>query len=194
VFDEWVRHDVGRVFVQMFDVQLGIWMGMPASLCVFNETCGTAMALEHNGDLYSCDHYVYPRYRLGNILGGNLRDLVDSEQQRAFGQAKRDSLPKCCRECDVRFACNGECPKHRFMKTPDGERGLNYLCAGYKKFFHHVDTQMTMMAQLLRQGHPAAEIMRVLAKGGKDDGREVGRNSLCPCGSGKKYKRCCGAK
>jgi uncharacterized protein len=192
VFDEWVRHDVGRVFVQLFDVQLGIWMGMPAALCVFNETCGTAMALEHNGDAYSCDHYVYPRYRLGNITGASLRELVDSAQQQTFGQAKRDTLPRYCRECNVRFACNGECPKHRFLETPDGERGLNYLCAGYKKFFRHIDRHMTTMAQLLGQGYPAAQIMGILAREGGDGGREVGRNAMCPCGSGKKYKRCCG--
>ncbi|MGE5610200.1 MAG: anaerobic sulfatase maturase [Bacillota bacterium] len=195
IFDEWVRQDVGRVFVQLFDVQLGIWMGMPSTLCVFGETCGSAVALEHNGDLYACDHYVYPRYKLGSIMDANLRELVDSPQQQAFGQEKRDTLPRFCRECDVRFACNGECPKHRFMRSPNGEAGVNYLCAGYKRFFHHIDPYMKTMAQLLRQHRPAAEIMPMLRQ---QDHRnrptgagEAGRNSPCPCGSGRKYKKCC---
>ncbi|MFI5377737.1 MAG: anaerobic sulfatase maturase [Tepidisphaerales bacterium] len=196
IFDHWVRHDVGRVFVQLFDVQLGIWMGMPSSLCVFAETCGDAMAVEHNGDLYSCDHYVYPRYHLGNVLQGNLREMVDSPAQRKFGRDKRDLLPKFCQECDVRFACNGECPKHRFMRAPDGEFGLNYLCPAYKKFFHHVDPFMTRMGQLLQNGHPAAAIMPEIAAG-ESEGRQkrgwetAGRNDPCPCGSGKKFKKCC---
>jgi uncharacterized protein len=198
IFDHWVRRDVGRVFVQMFDVQLGIWMGMPSSLCVFSETCGNAMALEHNGDLYSCDHFVYPQYRLGNVMERGLREMLESPQQRRFGTDKADTLPKYCRECDVRFACNGECPKHRFTTTPDGEPGLNYLCAGYKKFFHHIDPHMTTMAQLLRSRRPPAEIMQMLAneEAGKKQGDArsgAGRNDPCPCGSGKKYKRCCGA-
>jgi uncharacterized protein len=196
IFDEWVRKDVGRAFVQIFDVMLGIWMGMPASLCVFAETCGGAMALEHNGDLYACDHYVYPDYRLGNIMESDMRGLADSEQQRRFGQDKRDPLPKYCRECDVRFACNGECPKHRFMTTPEGEDGLNYLCAGYKRFLHHIDRHMTAMGHFLRQGRPAADIMGMIAaeqeaKQTQVKGK-VGRNDPCPCGSGKKHKKCCG--
>ncbi len=139
IFDEWVRQDVGRYFVQLFDVSLEIWAGLDASLCVFRKTCGAAMAIEHCGDLYSCDHFVYPQNRLGNIMESPLESLVTSEQQQRFGKAKESALPKYCRECDVRFACNGECPKHRFMTTPDGEPGLNYLCPGYKMFFRHVD-------------------------------------------------------
>lgn len=196
IFDKWVRQDVGSVFVQIFDVMLGLWMGLPASLCVFAETCGSAMALEHNGDLYSCDHYVYPRYKLGNIVTDSIRDLADSPFQKKFGQDKSDTLPKFCRECDVRFACNGECPKHRFLTTPDGEPGLNYLCAGYKKFLHHIDNHMQRMARLLRQGYPAAGIMDMLAQ---EEARErqarawktTGRNDPCPCGSGRKFKKCC---
>ena len=192
IFDQWVRHDVGRVFVQMFDVQLGIWLGMPSSLCVFGETCGNAVAMEHNGDLYSCDHYVYPQYKLGTVMEMGMREMLDSPQQRSFGMDKRDTLPKYCRECDVRFACNGECPKHRFTLTPDGEPGLNYLCAGYKKFFRHIDPYMQMMANLLRHQQPAALIMEMLAR--EESGpQKVGRNDPCPCGSGKKYKKCCGA-
>lgn len=164
IFDEWVRHDVGKVFVQLFDVQLGIWMGHPSSLCIFSETCGKALALEHNGDLYSCDHYVYPEHRLGNLFKESLGDMVRSEQQVKFGTDKRDSLPKYCRDCEVRFACNGECPKHRFFRTPDGEGGLNYLCAGYKRFFKHIDPYMKTMADLLNQRRAPAEIMGILAR------------------------------
>lgn len=163
IFDEWVRRDVGKVFVQMFDVSLGIWSGNGPGLCVFLENCGQAMALEHNGDLFSCDHFVYPKYHLGNVMNDALGDMVTSERQVAFGRAKSETLPKFCRECDVRFACNGECPKHRFMKTPDGEDGLNYLCSAYKKYFHHVDPAMKQMAALLQARRAPAEIMSILA-------------------------------
>jgi uncharacterized protein len=142
IFDEWVRHDVGKTFVQLFDVALGNWMGLGSSLCVFAEKCGAALAIEHNGDLYSCDHYVYPRHKLGNVMNQSLGAMVNSPQQMKFGNDKSDSLPKFCRDCEVRFACNGECPKHRFIQTPDGEDGLNYLCAAYKKFFNHIDPHM----------------------------------------------------
>jgi uncharacterized protein len=193
IFDEWVRRDVGRVFVQIFDVQLGIRMGYPSSLCVFGETCGNALAMEHNGDLYSCDHYVYPQYKLGNVATDSMEELVASPQQRKFGTDKRDTLPKYCRECDVRFACNGECPKHRFIETPDGEPGLNYLCAGYKRFFRHIDPYMRTMAELVESGRPADHIMRMIADSERrESAGPVGRNDLCPCGSGKKYKKCCG--
>ena len=182
IFDEWVRHDVGRHYVQIFDVALQSWLGMQPSLCVFRETCGSAMAIEHNGDLYSCDHYVYPENRLGNIRENPLGVLVNSAQQRRFGLDKRDTLPEYCRACEVRFACNGECPKHRFVRTPDGEEGLNYLCAGYKIFFKHIDPYMRFMAEEFRQQRPPANVMD----------RVRGRNDSCVCGSGKKYKRCCG--
>ncbi len=162
IFDEWVKQDVGRVFVQIFDVALESWTGIQASLCVFRETCGSALALEHTGDLFSCDHYVYPENRLGNIMESGMAELVTSPQQKAFGQAKRDSLPRMCRECEVRFACNGECPKHRFVTTPDGEPGLNYLCAGYKHFFHHIDPYMRFMATELTEGRPPAGIMQFI--------------------------------
>jgi uncharacterized protein len=163
IFDEWVRRDVGTVYVQMFDAALASWVGAPASMCIFSETCGSAVALEHNGDLYSCDHFVEPKYLLGNIQKVHLLELVTSEQQRQFGLAKRDSLPKYCRDCSVRFACHGECPKNRFLTTPDGEAGLNYLCAGYKAFFTHIDGPMRLMADLLRQGRFADEAMAALA-------------------------------
>jgi len=159
IFDEWVRKDVGNYFVQIFDVALESWLGREPSLCVFRPTCGSAMALEHNGDLYSCDHYVYPENKLGNIMEQPLQALVNSAQQRSFGLDKRDSLPRYCRECDVRFACNGECPKHRFISTPDGEPGLNYLCPGYKLFFQHLDPYMKFMANELRHQRPPANVM-----------------------------------
>jgi serine-type anaerobic sulfatase-maturating enzyme len=195
IFDEWVRNDVGRYFVQAFDVALESWLGYEASLCVFRETCGTAMAIEHNGDLYSCDHFVYPENKLGNIMENPLAALVNSSQQQKFGLDKRATLPRYCRECDVRFACNGECPKHRFIRTPDGEEGLNYLCAGYKIFFKHVDPYMKFMAGELRQGRAPANVMawtrmQDLEAAGKN---QPGRNDPCPCGSRKKYKKCCGS-
>ena len=162
VFDEWIKKDVGTVFVQMFDAALASWVGAPASMCVFAETCGNALALEHNGDLYSCDHFVEPKHRLGNIAEVHMLELVSSPQQVAFGLAKRETLPKYCRECEVRFACHGECPKNRFINTPDGEPGLNYLCAGYMSFFKHVDRPMKMMADLLKRGRYADEVMALL--------------------------------
>jgi uncharacterized protein len=159
IFDHWVREDVGNVFVQMFDVALGIWSGQGASLCVFLENCGRALAMEHNGDVFSCDHYVYPKFQLGNILNKSLGEMVNSPAQEAFGKSKSESLPAYCRQCEVRFACNGECPKHRFLKTPDGEDGLNYLCPAYKRFFTHIDEPMQIMTRLLREGRAPAEIM-----------------------------------
>lgn len=159
IFDRWVRHDVGRVFVQIFDVALGIWSGAGASLCVFREECGDALALEHNGDVFSCDHFVYPAYRLGSIVNTPLGDMAASASQREFGRSKSSTLPRQCRECDVLFACRGECPKHRFATTGDGEAGLNYLCAAYKRFFRHVDPAMRRMTALLRAGRAPAEIM-----------------------------------
>ena len=160
VFEEWVRHDVAKVYVQMFDVALANWHGEPSGLCVHSKTCGGALAIEHNGDLYSCDHFVEPRYKLGNIKEKHMLKLVSSEPQVKFGNDKFDTLPKYCRECEVRFACHGGCPKDRFIKTPDGEPGLNYLCAGYKIFFNHIDKPMRTMSQLLHQNRAPAEIMR----------------------------------
>jgi len=192
VFDEWVRRDVGRVFVQMFDVALANWVGVPPGLCVHSPTCGTALALEHNGDVYSCDHFVEPEHLLGNINDRHLVDLVASERQRRFGRAKLDTLPRYCRECSVRFACHGGCPKDRFVETPDGEPGLNYLCAGYKAFFQHIDRPMRIMAGLLLQGRAPAEIMGLYAE---EDQRKlpvaiscsVGGDP-CPSGTGRKLE------
>ncbi len=190
VFEEWVRRDVGEVFVQMFDVALANWFGEPPGLCVHSETCGLALALEHNGDLYSCDHFVEPDYRLGNIGETPMAELVSSEPQRDFGRAKRDSLPRQCRECDVRFACHGGCPKDRFLDTADGEPGLNFLCDGYLAFFHHIDGPMRAMCDLLEKGSSPSEIVASYAAA---DARR-GRNEQCPCGSGRKWKQCHGSE
>ena len=133
IFDEWVRHDVGRIFVQLFDVTLEAWVGVPSSLCVFSPTCGDALAMEHNGDVYSCDHYVYPRNRLGNVLENSLARWCNRANSAHLATRSTTALPAYCRNCDYLRACYGECPKHRFIKTPDGEPGLNYLCAAYKK-------------------------------------------------------------
>jgi uncharacterized protein len=159
IFDAWVRRDVGKVFVQMFDVSLGIWSGHGPGLCLFLKDCGEGLALEHNGDLFSCDHFVYPKFQLGNIMNESIASMVNSAKQKQFGEAKSSTLPKYCRECDVRFACQGECPKHRFTKTPDGEEGLNYLCASYKKFFHHVDPYMEQMTAFMNARQAPANIM-----------------------------------
>lgn len=195
IFDEWVRLDVGHVFVQMFDAALASWAGAPQPLCIFSETCGRALAMEHNGDLYSCDHFVDPAHLLGNIHTGSLIQLVNSETQRTFGSAKRDTLPTYCLRCRMRFACHGECPKNRFICAPDGEPGLNYLCAGYKAFFEHVDRPMNIMAELLQSNRAPAEIMQILAGRDAQSGTRfstTGRNEPCPCGSGRKFKRCHG--
>ena len=164
VFEEWVRHDVAKVYVQMFDVALANWHGEPSGLCVHSKTCGGALAIEHNGDLYSCDHFVTPQYKLGNIKEKHMLKLVGSDAQLKFGNDKYDKLPKYCRECEVRFACHGGCPKDRFITTPDGEPGLNYLCAGYKIFFNHINEPMRMMSRLLHQNRAPAEIIQTYAK------------------------------
>ncbi len=199
IFDEWVRRDVGKTFVQMFDTALASWSGVAPALCVFRKTCGDGMAMEFNGDLYSCDHYVYPRWKLGNIMNASLGDMAASREQREFGELKSSSLPGYCVRCPFRFACHGECPKHRFMRTPDGEPGLNYLCPAYKIFFAHVDAPMKLMAELLRRERAPAEIMRLyrenlpLTAASLDlPAAAPARNDPCPCGSGKKYKQCHG--
>jgi len=159
IFDLWVTQDVGHIFVQIFDVALESWYGVPQSLCVFAPECGRALAVEHNGDLYSCDHFVYPENRLGNIMERAMGSLISSPQQARFGAAKATALPSDCQKCNVRFACNGECPKHRFVQTAAGEYGLNYLCAGYKHFFHHIDPYMRFMANELRTNGAPARVM-----------------------------------
>lgn len=192
IFDEWVRHDVGRHFVQIFDESLQMWTGAESNVCVFRPTCGSALAIEHSGDLYSCDHFVFPENRLGNIMDASLGSLVESGKQHRFGQAKQTDLPRYCRECEVRFACNGECPKHRFLITPDGEPGLNYLCAGYKMFFRYVDPYMKFMAGELAALRAPANVMHWARQMDTSLAQETaGRNAPCPCGSGRKFKQCC---
>jgi uncharacterized protein len=164
-------------------------------MCVFNETCGLGLAIEHNGDLYSCDHYVEPKYKLGNIADTDMIELVAGDRQRKFGQDKLDTLPPQCLNCEVRFACHGECPKNRFTTTTAGDPGLNYLCAGWYNFFTHIDHPMKIMVSLMRAGRPAAGVMTILAREEAEMAAAVartGRNGLCPCGSGLKSKKCHG--
>ena len=165
IFDEWVTQDVGSLFVQQFYVTLGNWVGAGNSICVFSRQCGNAVIIEHNGDIYSCDHYMYPGYRLGNIMTDSLVDMVTSPFQEAFGRFKHESLPSRCRNCDYLFACHGACPKHRFLKTKKGEEHLNYLCSGLHRFFRHVTPAMNGMAELLRRRRSPAEIMRMRKRG-----------------------------
>ena len=168
IFDEWVKRDVGTTFVLNFDGALAGWLDMAGTVCIFGPTCGLGMALEHNGDLYSCDHFVEPSFYLGNVMKTPMIELVASDKQRRFGQDKKDTLPRYCRECDVLHICNGECPKNRLIETPDGEPGLNYLCEGYKAFFKHADHHMKIMAGLLRRGRLAEEVMKIMeSEGGK---------------------------
>jgi len=196
IFDEWILNDVGEMFVQTFEATARNWMGLPSSgMCVFEETCGLGLALEHNGDLYSCDHFVEPDYLLGNIQDELMIELVSSDQQVQFGLDKRDTLPQYCRECDVRFACKGECPKNRFSQTPSGEPGLNYLCAGWKAFFHRVDEPLKMLTMVMRPGRPASDVMAIMAEKEADLQAAFTRaadDKPCPCGSGLDFKQCHG--
>jgi uncharacterized protein len=196
IFDEWIRRDVARYYVQIFDATLANYIGEMPGLCVFNDTCGDALVMEHNGDLFSCDHYVYPEYLLGNLTDTPLIDLVKMQRQFNFGTDKRNKLPGYCLKCDVRYACHGECPKHRFIYTPDGKPGLNYLCEGYKEFFHHVEPYMEFMAKELKNKRPPANVMNwIKNKENRAIKTQVPeRNSPCPCGSGKKFKNCCSGK
>ena len=188
VYEEWLRGDVGTMFVQLFDVTLHAYFG-ERRLCIHAPTCGNGPALEHNGDLYSCDHYVEPNYLLGNINKTHMLDLVASDQQRAFGKAKKDTLTRQCRTCDVLVLCNGGCPKDRFLPSNDGEPGQNYLCDGLYLFFDHARPTMTAMAQLLKQGEAPAQIMQTVAAA--DAHRS--RNDPCPCNNGRKFKNCHGS-
>ncbi len=187
VFEEWVRHDVGRVFVQLFDVTLEAHFGRHL-LCIHAPTCGYGPALEHNGDLYTCDHFVEPGQELGNIHETPLVQLVASPKLRRFGDDKRDRLTRQCRECEVRFLCNGGCPKDRFATSRDGEPGQNYMCAGLETFFRHVGPAMQVMVQLLREGRAPAEVMKWVAA--QDARRDP--YAPCPCGGGSKFKFCHG--
>ncbi|MGR5260027.1 anaerobic sulfatase maturase [Vibrio astriarenae] len=196
IFDYWVRHDVGRTFVQSFDSMLASWLGEPAGICIFSPRCGHAFALEANGDLYQCDHYVYREYKLGNIHDSTIFTMNNSPEAIQFGKDKYETLNQKCLSCRYRFACNGGCPKHRFELGPSGRPDHNYLCHAYYEHFKHTEKSMTAMAHLLRQGRPASDIMSFFRQRTDTkpavEKRSIGRNSECPCGSGKKYKRCCG--
>lgn len=162
IFDEWVRKDVGKIFVEIFDCTLANWMGISPGICAYSKECGHAGVMEHNGDVYSCDHFVFPEYKLGNIRDHSLIDILYGEQQQEFSRLKHSSLPRQCKECDMEFACHGECPKNRFMKDKYGDSGLNYLCPGYYHYYQHVAPYMDYMKQELMAQHPPSNIMKVL--------------------------------
>lgn len=188
VFEEWVRRDVGKVYVQLFDVTLEACFGR-YKLCIHAPTCGYGPALEYNGDLYACDHFVEPRFRLGNIHETHMLEMVASTAQRKFGDDKRDTLTRQCQQCEVRAFCNGGCPKDRFVLSRDGEPGHNYLCEGLYAFFSHTRAAMAQMGRLYAQGRPPMEIMASI----KADDRKRGPYAPCPCGSGRKFRFCHGA-
>lgn len=162
IFDEWVRKDVGKIFVEIFDCTLANWMGISPGICAYSKECGHAGVMEHNGDVYSCDHFVFPEYKLGNIRDHSLIDMLYGEQQQEFSRLKHSSLPRQCKECDMEFACHGECPKNRFMKDKYGDSGLNYLCPGYYYYYQHVAPYMDYMKQELMSQRPPSNIMKVV--------------------------------
>jgi uncharacterized protein len=184
IFDEWKRQDIGRVKIQIIEEAAQTAFNQDHTLCIFKKMCGGVPVIEHNGDFFCCDHFVDQEHYIGNIMETPLADLLESPQQRSFGRAKVTTLPDYCRACEVISMCNGECPKNRFLQTPDGEKGLNYLCAGYKLFFKHCKPFVEQVAIQWRQqmqeptnlSHPSMK---------------TGRNAPCPCGSGRKYKKCC---
>jgi uncharacterized protein len=210
IFDRWLEcRDVGRVFVQLFETALGLVMELPASLCVHTERCGTGLVIEHNGDVYSCDHFVSPEYKLGNIADTALAEMLEGAAQRRFGRNKRDTLPRHCRRCQHLRLCAGACPKDRIAHTPDGDPGLAYLCEGYRAFYDHVRPVLEKMAACLQLGYPAKDYLQLpqietrerrrteqqRGRGARPplrDPARVSRNAPCPCGSGRKFKRCCG--
>ena len=190
IFDEWRSQDIGRIKVQIFEEAARTAFEQEHSLCIFRPTCGDVPVIEHNGDFFSCDHFVDAEHRLGNIIETSLVELLESPEQRAFGQAKLDPLPRYCLECEVRSMCNGECPKNRFIQTPDGEAGLNYLCAGYRRFFNHC---RPFVEEVAKQWRCQMLDKKTAAERSPEFGpdHKIGRNDLCPCGSGLKYKKCC---
>lgn len=193
IFDQWIREDIGRINVLMFEEAARPEQGAEHAVCVFRPTCGELPVLEHNGDFYSCDHFVDRAHHLGNIRDRSLISVLEDPAQRAFGLAKRDALPRNCRHCDVLDYCNGGCPKDRFVRSAEGESGTNYLCAGYKAFFTHARPYMRQLASYVRTGQPiegfAARVRAADARAAT-----AGRNDPCPCGSGRKYKKCCGGE
>lgn len=193
IFDEWIRQDIGRVNVLMFEEAARPEQGIEHALCVFRPTCGELPVLEHNGDFYSCDHFVDRAHFIGNIREKSLVSVLEDPGQRSFGLAKRDTLPKSCRQCTVLEYCNGGCPKDRFVATPGEEFPTNYLCSGYKTFFTHARPAMRRLAAHVKSGQ-TIENFAQCARSSNAKSSGVSRNELCPCGSGKKFKRCCGAK
>jgi uncharacterized protein len=193
IFDEWMNQDIGRVRIQMFEEAAETALGRGHTLCVFKKTCGDVPVIEHNGDFFACDHFVDKEHLIGNIRKTRLIDLLEAPRQRAFGKAKWDALPHYCLDCEVLPLCNGGCPKDRILRTPDGEAGLNYLCAGYKRFFTHCKPFLEELSalqpgQITQKPAPSHSTMRTQPR------PRIGRNDPCPCGSGKKYKRCCMGK
>jgi uncharacterized protein len=190
IFDEWMHQDIERIKVQIFDEAARTAFGQEHALCIFRKTCGDVPVIEHNGDFFSCDHFVDAEHRLGNIQERPLVDLLESPEQRAFGQTKLDTLPRYCQTCEVRNMCYGGCPKDRILYTPDGEAGLNYLCAGYKRFFTHCQPFVAELSALWRRQSHGQEMALAQPKSAQASPR-TGRNDPCPCGSGRKYKKCC---
>lgn len=191
VFGEWIKHDVGRIAIQNFDEALRPFLGIDHSICISRKTCGDVVVVEHNGDVYSCDHFVRPEHRLGNIRQTPLVELLESPALSDFGRRKQDRLPGQCRACEFLGSCNGGCPKDRFTRTADGEDGLNYLCAGLRRFFVYSRPYLRLMAAAKRSGKSPQRLMQFLRSGGAGAARQAGRNDPCPCGSGRKYKKCC---
>lgn len=190
IFDEWLSEDIGRMKVQIFEETIAKGLGQDQGLCVFRPTCGDIPVVEHNGDFFSCDHFVDPEHHLGNIQDTPLVNLLESPRQKAFGQAKKDSLPSVCRECEVLELCHGGCPKDRFLRSADGQRGLNYLCPGYKRFFLHCQLFIDQL-DALRQRELQDKREDPPLAGTAGHREKTGRNDPCPCGSGKKFKKCC---
>ena len=193
VFDEWKRQDIGHIKVQIFEEVSGTALGQEQRLCIFRRTCGDIPVIEHNGDFYACDHFVDNGHLMGNIAEKPLVEMLESKPQRTFGQAKQDTLPGYCRSCDVLHLCNGECPKNRLIRTPDGEPGLNYLCAGYKRFINHCRPFVEELANLWRRQSSEPQTPATMTAAVRS-GPKTGRNDPCPCGSGRKYKKCCREK
>lgn len=194
VFDEWVRHDLGKIGIQNFLECMLVVGGKPANICIMSETCGRVLAVEHDGGTYSCDHFVNPDNYLGNLTTDSLAAMIDSPHQTAFGQAKKEFLPAYCTQCPVLSMCNGGCPKDRFIKTPDGEDGLNYLCSGYKDYYGHVQPLLAKILGFYKRGMSATTVMAEIERSEHTERqiwKTTSRNDPCPCGSGKKYKLCC---
>lgn len=188
IWKHWVKRDVGQVYIQLFDATLGSWYGEPPGVCIFSKYCGHSLALESNGDLYNCDHFVYPENLLGNIHGKSIKSMNHSAKANNFGADKYHKISSNCKSCEYQFLCNGDCPKHRFMPSNDGKKNLSYFCSSYKAFFKHTEKDMKTMVDLLKNEQPPAHIMQM--KTPASNRTNVGRNSLCACGSGLKTKRC----